>query len=153
MLIDIVGRTQKGLRPFECVVLHVIKRGRCICALIDQKLEVQCFWIIGPAHLVPMHNQGGVTGWRNEVGWWQGKRGDGAESTDSRCIFSRPFENGFNSSCVSTINCTCVSASSGLVRYTIAALLCCLLDEEKKKGGGGWRMGRGMTVGVTRHLQ
>jgi hypothetical protein len=119
VLIDIVGSTQKRLHPFECVVLHAIERGRCLNASIDQKIEVQCFWIIGPAHLVPKHNQRGVTSGRNDVGMWQGKRGDGAESTYSRCIFSRPFKNGFNRSCTSTINCTFLSPSSRLVRYAI----------------------------------
>ena len=79
------------------------------------------------------------------------------ESTYSRCIFSRPFKNGFNSSCVSTINCTCLSPISGLVRYAIAALICSLLDETKRGGGGRGRGPRwdvlvissdGMTDGI-----
>ena len=77
VLIDIVGRTQKRLHRFECVVLHAIERGKdFLCASIDQKIEVQCFWTIGPAHLVPTHNQGGITSGWNKAGRWQGKRGD-----------------------------------------------------------------------------
>jgi hypothetical protein len=73
----------------------------------------------------------------------RGREGIEAESTYSRCIFSRPFKNGFNNSCVSAINCTCLSKISGLVRYAIAALICSLL---KKKTG--W-----VTLGVTCHFQ
>jgi hypothetical protein len=46
------------------------------------------------------------------------------------------------------MNCTCLSASSGLVRYAMAALICSLLDGKKRRGrrcvvegeggGGAW---------------
>ncbi len=86
VLIDVVGRTQKRLHLFECVVLHAIERGRCLCTSIDQKIEVQCFWIIGPAHLVPTHSQGGVAIGRIKVGRWQGKqeRGWGGSGVKSQ---------------------------------------------------------------------